>query len=266
MLAVISYPTPNMPLTQYDSLLITDDAIAWATTTCDSWTVSVLNHFLWPKPLAMGFWAFGTMAVKETARDVARYFGFASEDSSGAPGIPQNRPGPPSSPSSPPPLPSSPGPEVQKELQRLRQEATRRPQEVSDPSSLASSAGAAPAAPSTPRDKPMSVSNKPALDQSNQGTPEQQKSWVEDMILAFSNSEPWKKLKETYHRERRPPRPDPPRGCIIVTGLVQLETTRGWVTCELLAYYDPKTKAYAPGTTRISVWRAQPKQQGPLRK
>ncbi|KAK4129835.1 hypothetical protein N657DRAFT_561734 [Parathielavia appendiculata] len=259
----IDYPTRAPPVYERSGLLITDDAIAWATTTCDSWTVNVLNHFLWPKPLALGFWAFGTVAAKQTAHEIAKYFGFASDEFGSSQDTSQPKPSVPASTPSPPPLPSSPGPQIQKELQRMRQEATRRPEQVKDPGSLSSSAGATPADPSTSRDKAISAADKPAPDQGNQQTPEQ-KSSVEDLMRSFSNSEPWKKLKETFERTNRPPRPDPPRGSILVSGMVQLETPRAVVVFDVLAWYDPKTKSYAPGTVRITTRRWQPKQQLPL--
>ncbi|KAK4097436.1 hypothetical protein N658DRAFT_510379 [Parathielavia hyrcaniae] len=261
----IDYPYKAPPVYERSGLLITDEVLAWATTRCDSWTVNMINHYLWPKPVALGFWAFGTEAVKQTGHKVAKFLGFASDDSSSSQTTRQPRPSQSPSIPSPPPLPSSPGPQVQKELQRIRQEATRRPEQVKDPSSLSSSAGTTPDPRSTPHDKAIGATDKPTLDQDNQKTPEQ-KPWLDTVVQSFSSSEPWKRFKETAARVRQFPRTDPARGSVLVTGLVGIDTPKANVVFDVIAWYDTKTKSYPPHSVRIYWRRTQHKPQRPLAK
>ncbi|KAK4041845.1 hypothetical protein C8A01DRAFT_34096 [Parachaetomium inaequale] len=239
------YPRMAPPVYERTGILITDDAVALVTRPHDPWIAKQLDRALNPRPLALGVWAFGTAMVKQTALDVAKYFGFASETPSSAPARPTLGP--------PPPLPSDPRAQVQNSLEQIRQQATRRPEEVDNRGSMSSSASAPSASPS----KPIGV-GKPAPDQNNQETSKQKPS-AEDLVLSLAGSEPWKKLKQTYDRERRPFRADPPRGSIYVSGLVELETPKAWVVFDVTMWYDPKTKARAPFTTSLYLRRITPK-------
>ncbi|KAL2150921.1 hypothetical protein VTH82DRAFT_6019 [Thermothelomyces myriococcoides] len=246
----IDYPLRAPPVYERTGILITDDAIALATMPCDSYTVTQIQRFLWPRPMALGFWAFGKEAVKQTAHDVARYFGFASEDPDGL----QTR----QNPAAPPPLPPSQNPEIQRALQRLRQGTTRRPEQVDDPGSIPSSPRAQSSAPAAAPDKSLGMPEKPTVDQSNRG-PSKEKGFTEELIESFSSSEPWKRLKETYQREQRLIKLDPPRGSILVTGIIELQTERAIIFLDVASWYNPKTKSYALETTTVSVRRIRPK-------
>ncbi|EAQ93866.1 hypothetical protein CHGG_02101 [Chaetomium globosum CBS 148.51] len=247
----IDYPYAAPPVYERTGILVTDDAMSLVTVPYDSWVAKQMQRVLWPKPMALGFWALGTAAVKQTSFEVAKYFGFGSEE----PGRAQ-----PPNPATPPPLPSGPGPEMQKALQQIRQQSTRRPEEVNDPGSMSSSANAPSAASSTPRDKPMPMPEKPTLGQNNQDTPVQ-KTWLQEMVLSVATSQPWKQLKQTYSKEQRPFRADPPRGCVCVSGLVELETPKAFVLLDVMTWYDPKTNSRAPGTTAIYFRKIRSKSQ-----
>lgn len=226
---------------------------------CDPWTAKILSHVLWPKPVALGFWAFGTAIAKDHFHQVAQRFGYGSEDPESAhlranPGFPS-------------PLPTSHNPEIQKALERIRQGTTRRPEEVNDPGSMSASAGASPPVPSSPRDKALGGSQDPAAGQNEQGTPGQKKN-AEELRLSLANSvsEPWKRFTETYARERNKLKPDPARGSVFLSGLVELETPKAWVVIDVLGWYNPKTKTHDPGAVRMSFRRVQYKVQMPLQK
>ncbi|KAK4152676.1 hypothetical protein C8A00DRAFT_44278 [Chaetomidium leptoderma] len=242
----IDYPLKAPPVFERSGILVTEDSLEWTTMPCEPVMKQFLDRILWPMPVALGFWAFGTETVKQTALGVARYFGFGSETPSSA----QSRP----NPGARPPLPTSPGPEVQQALQRIRQETTKRPEEVNGRGSMSSSAGAPPATPSTSsRDKAVGVSNKPAVDQNDQAAP-REKSWIHEWRLPITTStQPWRKFKETYARQRRPFRHQPDRGNICLSGLVELETAKAFVVAEVIMWYDPKTKSHLPGASRAII-------------
>jgi hypothetical protein len=153
---------------------------------------------------------------------------------------------------------------MQKALQRIRQEATKRPEEVKDPGSMTPSARASPAAPSTPHDKDIRSPDNSASGQSKQET-SGENSRAAELILSLPGLQPWKRFKEAYVRERGAILAPPPRGSIAVSGLVELETPKAIVLVDILTWYDPKTNAFAPHSTRLSLRRVAEKKQYALR-
>lgn len=235
------------------SILVTDEMISWATVVCDPWKAQGLQRLLWPRSSALGSWAFWTASAKQTGREVAKYFGFTSEGPSNA----QTRPNP-APPNPAPPNPASPpfppSPEVQKALQRIRQEATQRPEEVNSQNPMAPSEGAPPTAPSTRRDKGITLSDKQASDQTKQEPPKEH-SRAAVFLASLPHSEPWKQFKQMYLRQRGPLAVVPPRGCFRVSGLVEVRTPKVRVLVDVFAWYDPKIRTLAPGSTQLYVRR-----------
>jgi len=184
--------------------------------------------------MALGVWAFGKEAAKQTAHDVARYFGFAPKDDS----IGQMQP----NLAEPSPWSPSANPDVQRALQRFRQGTSKRPDEDDNPGSVSSSARA-PSAPPTASDKAMGVPEKPTLNQGNREPPKQN-GFTEELINSVSSSRPWKVLKETYERNRPVIKPYPPRGSFMVSGLVALETQTNDLILDVRGWFDPKTKTF----------------------
>ncbi|KAK4233485.1 hypothetical protein C8A03DRAFT_47980 [Achaetomium macrosporum] len=249
----IEYPVMAPPTYERSGLLVTEEELQWATVPCDPWTATIMSRVLWPQPVALGLWALGKAAAKQTALDIARYFGFATENPAGG----QARP----NPGTLQPLPPMQSPEVQKVLERLRQQTTRRPAEVDDPSSVSSSAATPPTA---PRDKAHGAPDKPALDQSNQATPDQN-SWVKEVTSSIAKAQPWETFKKTWRREfLNELKVDPVPGAFFVWGLVEIETPKACLVIDMYTWYDPKTKSYQPGTLKMRLRRVQPKMQSPV--
>jgi hypothetical protein len=229
---------PEVLLMSRDSLLITDDALAWATMRCEPEVAKRLNHILWPQPLVSGLWASGKGAVTQMARDVASWLGLATGQSSRAPKGP---------------LPEAPNPAVQKELERIRQQSTRRPAEVNDPGAASRSAGVSSASPSsTPPDKTIGVSP------GNQQAPGE-KGWLRDMIMSIAKSRPLKTGQGTMARETDRVTLNLPQGAIILSGTVELASPKGSFLADVFAYYDPRTSRMfivrVVGRSRITWYR-----------
>ncbi|RDL42433.1 uncharacterized protein BP5553_02412 [Venustampulla echinocandica] len=68
------------------------------------------------------------------------------------------------------------------------------------------------------------------------------------------------KFKQTWS----PARNYPPRGCIILKGLVELEGPKAYVLFDVSAAWDPKTKTFHKDSYDIKVKRLSAKKQGPL--
>lgn len=67
----------------------------------------------------------------------------------------------------------------------------------------------------------------------------------------FTNTANWKKVKVI------------PRGSIVITGWVEIETQLDFVTLEVIGVWDPKTKAYDTRNCQLGVRRARRKKQSP---
>ncbi|KAK4135950.1 hypothetical protein BT67DRAFT_265632 [Trichocladium antarcticum] len=242
----LDYPYHAPPEYERSGILVTDDEVAWATMTFDTATAKKLHQVLWPRPLALGFWALGWEVVKQTTADCARYFGLAAEGAAGAGTGPNVAPTVRSL--------ESQLADVQKAVERIRQQATRRPDEVKDPRSMSSSgAGAAPAAPAAP-DKALRVPANPA-ERGHQDAPDGKG------ISSFPG--PVQKAIRTYTRARRQGRPDPPRGCVHVSGLVKLETSDGWLTVMMVAWFNPKTGKYHAPSAALGLQKWELKSRHP---
>ncbi|EHK96289.1 hypothetical protein M7I_7996 [Glarea lozoyensis 74030] len=73
-------------------------------------------------------------------------------------------------------------------------------------------------------------------------------------LLAFRS-----KLMQTW----RPAPSYPPRGSILVSGMVELESSRAYLVFDVRAAWDPKEKAYDARSMQLKLRRFQFKQQGP---
>lgn len=237
-------------LTQNGSILITDREIALARMRCDPAVAQRLHRVLWPKPLAMGVWSFGTAAAKQTYRDVAAYFGFSSDDR----GTTHGR--------SPPSTPHKPG--SQRAIEQIGQEPARRPEKVHNSGAMPSSAATPTATASAAQgnNKAIGVLGKAGLDRSSgKDTSGQEKPRVEDALIPVVSStrQSWKDFAEAHNRERRFFRPDPVRGSLLVTGTVELIAPKAFVFVDVRAWYDPQTKTFDAQNTQLTVLRIWPR-------
>lgn len=67
------------------------------------------------------------------------------------------------------------------------------------------------------------------------------------------------KLAQTW----RPAKDYPPRGSILLSGLVELDTPKAWLVLDVTAAWNPKTRDYDARSMIIKLRRAQFKKQGP---
>ena len=222
-----------------------------ATVPVDSLQAKLLDRVLWPRPFALSFWAFGTALAKQKASEAAKYFGFETEKSEG---------GVASGPAAgdPAPMPTTHNAQVQKALQQIRQQATKRPEEVSDPSAMATAAEAAAAANAAPNAPGRPGSSK------SEKQPSEERFIGENRLRSFYDGNPWKEFVKTYRKTWRPLKDDPPRGCVAVSGLVEIETSKAYAVIDVFAWYNPKTNSYDARSMWMAVRRMQFKKQSPL--
>ncbi|KXX76791.1 hypothetical protein MMYC01_205469 [Madurella mycetomatis] len=234
----IHFPPSAPPTYEQSGLLVTDDTMEWTSMPIESSAAKRLERVLWPRPLALSSWAFVTALVKQKASEFTTFLGFGSAE----PRDSQMR----SNSGSAASLPTSHSPNVQKALERIGQQATRRPEEVNDPSSMSSSAAAHPTASSNSRGERVGTSVKSHVNTSNAKQPDKTDSIEQSLRRYFMEPTALQAFKDKFWKVWRPMEGDPPRGSLLILGYVEIETSRAWVRFDVHAWYNPKTKLYYP--------------------
>jgi len=76
----------------------------------------------------------------------------------------------------------------------------------------------------------------------------------------------WVELKKKLQEAWQPMKPLPPSGCILVSGLVELEGPKACVVLDVAAWWDPKTRTYDRKSMWLGLRRVSPKVQVPARR
>jgi hypothetical protein len=71
-------------------------------------------------------------------------------------------------------------------------------------------------------------------------------------------------FKTKFAQTWRPAPNYPPRGSILVSGLIELDSPKAWLVIDVRAAWDPKTKQYDPRSMHLGMRRLQMKRQAPL--
>jgi hypothetical protein len=234
----------------------------------DSGVVHHMNRILWPTAIVLSTEAFVRTLVKENVASVAKYFGYSNGDSPSTGTTPGDQS-----------LPTSHSPDIQKALQKLRQKTTQRPDEVNDPSTIAKTAAAEANQPSSgkqqqqdpkgqqPGESPLKSASGREGNKGQPGAPSSAKEYFigHNEIKSMISQKPWDEFKKRFAQTWKPIVHWPPRGCVAVSGLVELEGQRGLIVIDVMAFYDPKTKKYDRKSMIMKVRRMQAKQQHPRR-
>lgn len=211
----------------------------WATKKVDSHTGRLMERVFYPQPIALSVWTVSVAVIKAKTLQLARYLGYEPSNGNAQPG--------PNSPA--PPLPTTHNTQIQKVVDSLRQQATRRPDQVSDPSSMA-------------------MAPKPRSATTNSTTEKEESAgqfWAVRKVRESMPQDPWESIKKQLGKTWQPIKALPPRGSIAVTGLVEIDAAKAWVVIDVFAWYDPKAKAFDMNSTTMRLRRVQFKVQAPMR-
>ncbi|KAM0329463.1 hypothetical protein ACHAQA_004772 [Verticillium albo-atrum] len=209
-----------------------EDGLHWTAEPVDSLTVFRLRKILWPTAMAQSSWAFTSAMAKQHWSEFQRMLGFETP---------------------PPPSPFS------------------RPRTTLDHPKIASAGRQTPDG--IPADTPSGPGNKSTELQQPSDAPSGGKTnFLKDAALSHAgdvrqmSSGPWvefvKKLSQTW----KPTRNYPPRGSIIVSGFVEIETSKGFIVVDVSSYWNPKTKKFDSRSLFMNVRRIQMKVQSPARR
>jgi hypothetical protein len=227
----VDFPQFPPPDFERSGIEISDDAISWVTMPVDSVTVFKIRQVLWPSALVQSFWNFTKVLFVEDSKRVAGMLGIQTQN-------PQ--------------------------LQSIDQMLARQQQMIK---SIPNKNGPGQLSPGTD-DASKSIikvpTPVPAGSQGKNSEGEElgvaQKAVVALQqrffapLLAFRS-----KLMQTW----RPAPSYPPRGSILLSGMVELESSRAYLVFDVRAAWDPKEKAYDARSMQLKLRRFQFKQQGP---
>ncbi len=221
-----------------------DNEIVWTSREVDATTVMRTRRIFCPSPVATSVFTFAGTLLKQNILDMAKFFGYQPAHPAQAPNAPSTA-------------------IVKRTLERLQQQATKQPDaikgpgDITSPTSTASSrlnkaSAGQPASPSTAENPDLT---KPASPKD---------FYPYDRVRSNIDSA-WVELRKKLAQKWRPLRDFPPRGCVLVTGLVELAGPRGYVVIDVSAWWDPKTRKYDSKSMWMGMRRLQMKHQAPQR-
>lgn len=188
--------------------------------------------------MASSMFSFAGTLFKQNIFDAARYFGYhPSENHKFSDG---------------------PNPAIKRTIERLQQQSTKNPQAIKDPRTLAKQ--------QTPEGTPaIGAETSPAA--TADGTPRSpspKDMYPYDRVKANINGA-WTEMRKRLAQKWRPLRELPPPGCILVSGLVELETNNAYIVIDVYSWWDPKTRKHDSKSMWMGLRRMQMKQQVPHR-
>lgn len=217
-------------------LLLQPDGLYWSTQPVDSLTVNRLRKILWPEALTLSTWAFTSALVKQHIMDASRALGFE---------------------------PSKPAAPLQKaRVENVQQRKTQGPLPSADRQ--------------TPDGTPAgndshNVGKTEDARQSSDPDSGGKTNFIRD--TAMSHIEGMKQITEGPSREFRKKlaqswrstKAYPPRGCILVSGFVEIDLPRAFIVIDVWGHWNPQTGKYEAKSSGMTLRRIQMKQQAPSR-
>lgn len=201
----------------------------------DSSTVFKIRRAFWPSPLAQSFWAFAKVLVAQELQQLSNMLG-----------IKNNQP-----------------PQAFDPIEMLRQRHMQRPNPAPSPDgppkqpSLTDAATAMGTISFPPKTTPVVGKDSQELDATaGPATKVGMSLHAHFMrpIMAFKL-----KLAQTW----RSAASIPPRGSIIVSGMVEINAPKAWLVFDVTGAWDPKTKSYDSKSMVLRLRRVQMKKQWP---
>lgn len=212
----------------------------------DSLTVFRIRQALWPSALTQSFWSFSKVLIKQDTAIIAEMLGI------------QSRPQP-----SVEALLAQRGKGSESET-----ETSAQPAEDGVPRTAAATRSLAETTHPEPN-RSLDKAPSDALDaltkrvkteaQSNQ---EEKDNALVPLKTHLMNA--YTAFRTKFAQTWRPAPNYPPRGSILVSGLVELDSPNAWLVMDVRAAWDPKTKSYDARSMQVVMRRFQMKKQAPL--
>lgn len=198
----------------------------------DADIVFKMRRILWPSVFGQSFWSFGKTLLNQHAATVGEFFGIQ--------------------------------PAPQNSFEEILAKHTKRPM-ITSGKTDESSGNSVP-----PRSYPESASGKTIPESPTAAKDEtglvNSPSFTGSLLstMQFHTGSALMAFKTTFLQTWKSARTYPPRGSIIVSGLVELDAPRAWLVVDIKAAWDPKTKSFDRKSMNLSIRRMQMKKQAPL--
>jgi len=245
----VDFPLAPPPEFERSGLEISDEFIAWTTMPVDSLTVFRIRQALWPSSLAQSFYGFFKVLVVQDIRIfgeklglveprrqpsfealIARHLNKQSIDP-GKPGVVPN-----GGSLKPPTLGNS---------------------KQSMPDGIVSKESG-----TTAKSSPDNDDKQAKLEARQAELETEIRNRVRDFKVAHF-FRPLVAFKNKFTQTWRPAPNYPPRGSVILSGLVEIDSPKAWIVIDVKAAYDPKTKTFDSRCMSLALRRLQMKKQGP---
>lgn len=232
----------------YVSLEFTDNYVGWTTMPVDSLTVFRIRQALWPSALTQSLFSFSKVLFWHDTSTIGGMFGT------------QTKPQPP--------------------VDDIISQAMKRPSAQSGTPNQPAEETASPPTSATSRnleEPPLPNPNHAVdkitpkrLDEVNKEFEAAQQSFkkiqkqVKDDSMKLHLRKAYLAFRMKFAQTWRPAPNYPPRGSIVVSGLIELDSPKAWLLVDVKAAWDPKTKQYDPRSMHVVMRRLQMKRQAPL--
>ncbi|KAI0839270.1 hypothetical protein F5Y06DRAFT_31065 [Hypoxylon sp. FL0890] len=258
----VHFPMRPPPTFVRKELALGDDGIYITEEPVDSTTALWIRRALWPSTLSLSLWSFGEALVLQNAVKFAKFFLGDEPDPTPNPSLQQviekvqklKNPKSESDAKAPSSLPSA---KTQAADGSSTDSASPVEKRSSDPSP----------APGSPTASPGSgvSSPVPIIPTAEGDKPKSARDIAGVRHTQGHLSEPWKAFKRKFEQTWRPIQELPPRGCIYVSGLVEVNSPRAIVIIDVYAFWDPKTEKFHLRTAKFRLRSLQTKVQAPMR-
>lgn len=233
---LIRYPTHPPPEFTWkviqDSLQIVEQKV-------DPLTVERVRRALWPAPLVHSMWGFSVSLFKQHVLGVAKLAGYSPKEAEAASNTAFQ--------------------------QAVQQMDSQKPSKDGPPAK--GPGGLTPS--KQPTNGPIAESHDKQADSQEKEKSDSERINPKDLYpyesIRSIISGSWPEFLKQWRSKWRPLQGHPPRGVVVVTGLVEMKASHGYVVLDCAGFYDPKTKDYVLDNMHFRVRQITPFTQRPLR-
>ncbi|ROT39646.1 hypothetical protein SODALDRAFT_134797 [Sodiomyces alkalinus F11] len=241
----IDFPTRPAPTFERSGILIDDKGIYWASEPIDSGMLFNLYKIMWPVAVAKSTWAFTTAMAKQHWAELTKALGYHASP-----------PPPATSQSMVEALARSKVPTSRRQTPDGGSSPVETPPQNSAGGPANKAAGSSSSSSSSSQQQQQQQQQQPGAPRSGGKT-----NFLKDTMLPHvdgmreMSSGPWLAFREKMFRTWRHERASPPRGSFRVAGTVEVETTRGSVTLDVVSHWDTKTRKFDPRSVGVYIKR-----------
>lgn len=210
--------------------------------------------------MMLSTWAFAGTLFRQNLYDISKLIGYEPKNPPVVPETPSNLGSQ---------LPPTRHPDILKSIQRIKRQATSRPEEVKDPRAEASAQNRQipdrSPLPGPPAGTGADADGKSSDTDGKSGEPGKTMTQAEmflghDVIRSLTSA-PYKEFKKMFAKKWKTGPEPPARGSFLVSGLVEVATSKATILVDVAAWYNPQTRRYDARSMWLAIRRVQLKGQ-----